>query len=91
MLLYRILPTSIRCLTLAKTNLSAPIAAVGEKPTSQYFPSHLILDFANYAKSPLSMRIRLVGSNALSKISADILIVTGGDRRCLPSLIDSLI
>jgi len=50
-----------------------------------------ILNFANYTRSPLSMRIRLIGSNALSKISANILIVIGGDRRCLPLLVDSLI
>jgi len=91
MLLRRILPTSIRCLALAKINPSTPIAAVGERPASQYFPFYLILNFANYTRSLLSIRIRLVGSNALSKISANILIVIGGDRRYLLSLTDSLI
>jgi len=58
---------------------------------SQYFPFRPILDFANYARSPLSIRIRLIGSNAPSKISANILIVIGGDKRCLSLLADSLI
>jgi len=91
MLLRRILSTSIRCLTLARINLSTPIAAVGERPTFWYFPFRLILDFANYTRSPLSIRIRLIGSNAPSKISAGILIVIGRDRRYLFLLIDSLI
>jgi len=82
---------SIRCLTPAKINLSAFIVVVGEKPVSWYFLFRPILDFANYARSPLSMRIRLISSNAPSKISADILIVIGGDRRCLPLLTNSLI
>jgi len=91
MLLYRILSISIKCFTLVKINLSTPITVVGERPISWYFPFYPILNFANYTKSPLFIRIRLIGSNALFKISANILIVIGGDRRCLPLLINSLI
>ena len=72
MLLRRILPTPIRYLTPAKIYLSAPIAAAKERPIFLYFPFYPILDFTNYTRSPLFIRIRLIGFSALSKISISI-------------------
>jgi len=50
-----------------------------------------ILNFTNYIKFLLFMRVRLIGFSALLGISIYIRIVKGGDGRCLLLLIAFLI